>query len=190
MHPELMGDLRRYLDSPISWQRWRRWKDEIIAELYERAEQKGSTAEEELLGASLSAVFVAHCEGRGEEPRFHAAWVTWYRCRIQDLVCDDLLGPGWREGERAPEARPNSELEREEPDTLCRLEASSELDALHERATEAERRFLDLWLDLVVAGWDPREARREAGSRTGRNLNATRQLVHRMKDRLPDEDPP
>ena len=59
MDPKLLGDLRRYLDSPISWQRWRRYQDEIITELYERADQSGSTAEEELLLAASTAAWIA-----------------------------------------------------------------------------------------------------------------------------------
>ena len=181
MHPDLLGDLRRYLDSPISWQRWRRYQDEIITELYERADRNGSSPEEELLWAASAAVQIALCEGRDEEPRHHAGWLTWYRRRVQNLVTADLLGPGWRE--RDAEAC-SSELEREEPDTLRRLEAISELEALLEGGTEAEQRFLELWLDLVVDdGWDPKEARREAGIRTGRDLNATRQLVSRIRRR-------
>lgn len=182
MHPELLGDLRPFLRRPLSSQRWGRWKHEVLAELYERATRNGSTPEEELIWATLAAVQIAQHEGREEDPRPHAEWVLWYRCRIQNHVTDDLLGPDWRERERDAEAR-NPELEREEPDTLGRLEASSELDAVHEGGTQAEQRFLELWLDLVADGWDPKSARREAGIRTGRNANATRQLVSRIRRR-------
>ena len=183
MHPELLAALRPYLRRPLSSQRWGRWKYEVVGELRERADRNGSSPEEELIWATLAAVRLAQHEGREEDPRPHVEWVKWYRKQIQNHVTDDLLGPDWRERERDAEAR-NSELEREEPDTLGRLEAAgSELDALHERVTEGERRFLELWLDLVADGWDPAEARREAGRRTGRDLNATRQIVHRIRRR-------
>ena len=128
VHPELLDDIRPFLKRPIAAQRWRVWKIEIIGELHERAEQNGSSAEEEFLLAASTAAWIAQCEGRDKEPRHHAGWVTYYRRRIQDHVTADLLGPDWREREREAKAR-SSELEREEPDTIRRLEASSELDA-------------------------------------------------------------
>jgi hypothetical protein len=86
MHPALLADLRPSLRSPISPQRWRAWKDEIIAELHGRADRLGTTPEEELLLAASAAAQIAQCEGRDEEPRHHAEWVLWYRCRIPNHV--------------------------------------------------------------------------------------------------------
>ena len=184
VHPELLGDLRPFLRHPLSPQRWRAWKDEIITELHERADRNGSTPEEELIWATSAAVQIAQCEGREEEPRFHAEWVTWYRRRIQNLVTADLLGLDWRKRERHDAEDLATPTEQpEHPATVRRVEARSELDALWKQVTDTERDFLEQLMELVGDGWDVKAARLEAGRRTGRNSNAVRQLVHRMKNR-------
>ena len=191
IHPELLGDLRPFLRHPISPQRWRRYQDEFIERLYERADQNGSTPEQELLLAALAAVQISLHDGLKEEPRSHAEWVTsWYRPQIQNLVTVDLLGPGWRERERHTAddlATPTEQPE--QPATVRRVEARSELDALWRHVTDTERDFLELLMELIADGSPIKAARLEAGRRMGRNANAVRQLIHRMKNRHPDEDP-
>lgn len=58
MHPGLLEELRPFLSRPIAAQRWRMWKIEIIAELHDRAEQSGSSAEEELLLVASTAAWI------------------------------------------------------------------------------------------------------------------------------------
>lgn len=180
MAPDLLRSLLPFMTRPISPQRWARRKVEIIAELHERAARNGSTPEEELYLAAAAAARIAQLEGRSETPRQSAEWVIWYRRRIQDLVTVDLLGPDWRERERYGDGRPSA-VSADEPDPLRELEASSELERLLEQVTDAEREYLELWFDLIADGWDRKEARREAGRRTGRNPNAVRQLVFRIR---------
>jgi hypothetical protein len=178
VYPWFAAGLAPFLRRPISPQRWARWRYELLGELHERASLNGTTAEEELLRAAAAAARIAQLEGRSLEPRQQGEWMSWYRRRIQELVTDDLLGPGWRERELAEPIGLTPEAPEAPSDPL---EASSELAGLRRRSTAAEEEFLELWLSLVTQGWDAKAARIEAGARTGRDLNAVRQLVFRIR---------
>jgi DNA-directed RNA polymerase specialized sigma24 family protein len=83
---------------PIAWQRWRVIGSAVNQELAARAKANGTSSQTELRACVAQALFLAGKEPvdfAGPGPR------KAFLRRLNNLVVEDLVGPGWREQNRA-----------------------------------------------------------------------------------------
>jgi len=177
--PDALASLVPLIERPLGRRRFRLLAAAVASELERRAAAHGTTPEAELTLAAAAGLAIAKSEGQKLAPRPWAEWRRWYRGRVERHVTEDLLGPGWRRTPPVPVEAASDPAEA----IAGRLDAQADARALYDVATVAEREVLLVLSELLAAGKSVQTARREAARRTGRSLNALRQLLHRLRRR-------
>ncbi|MCL4534971.1 MAG: LuxR C-terminal-related transcriptional regulator [Bacteroidetes bacterium] len=166
---------------PIPSQRWGRFKQQIVRELHQRAGNAEQSPEMALQTAVIQAIFLTVAQqwqpitglyltvdgkrrklsnfgGRNEPALFdwYLYW-PWFRQEVADAVCEDLLGPSWRNdpdhtAQVAAEPISLEEAQRE-------LENRLELEEAVSQCTPSQQALLDLLLE----GYTLAEAAQQLG---------------------------